>query len=124
MITGHKSFEIVKSSNSIKTNTLNKRKMDSFQTASSLYGHPEELLTYGNKLHLCCLYEKFIFESFFVDSIDVKGDVKFEKPLSVADTEGVGLQLLEEKGVPLTTEDFPPIRSLILTQNVKVNKLI
>ncbi len=52
--------------------------------------------------------------------MDVNGDVTFEKPLSVTDTEGIGLHLLEEKGVLLSTENFPPIRSLTLTNNVKV----
>ena len=44
----------------------------------------------------------------------------FEKPLSVANSESVGLQLLEEKAVPLNADIFPPVGSLTFTSNVQV----
>lgn len=96
--------------------------METFNSDSALYGHPDELLVYG-KLRCPFNLKKIKFQScwtFSEDSLDVNGDVTFEKPLSVTDTEGIGLQLLEEKGVLLSTENFPPIRSLTLTNNVKV----
>lgn len=59
------------------------------------------------------------------DSVAVQGDVTFEKPLFVNDTEGVGIQMLEENGILLSTKDFPPLRSITFKDNVRVrNNLI
>lgn len=60
----------------------------------------------------------------FIDSLTVQGDVTFEKPLSVNDTEGVGLQMVEENGILLSTKDFPPLGSITFKDNVKVKKMI
>ena len=53
--------------------------------------------------------------------MNIQGDVTFEKPISVDDTEGIGPQLLEEKGVLISTENFPPVKLLTLANNVEVH---
>lgn len=58
---------------------------------------------------------------FNVDSVDIQGEVTFEKPLSVTDAEGVGLQQLEENGMLLSTENFPPHHSFTFASSVTVS---
>jgi hypothetical protein len=58
----------------------------------------------------------------FIDSVNVQGDVTFEKPLSVNDSEGVGLQMVEENGILLSTKDFPPLGSITFKNNVNVRQ--
>ncbi|KZS11248.1 putative Closca [Daphnia magna] len=102
LVTGKKKFGNLKSKSDVFSKTLNQLPMDVFNTTSSLYGQPENLLIY--------------------DSLAVEGDVIFEKPLSISDTEGVGIKMLQEKGIILSTKDFPPIRSLTVTSNVMVKR--
>ena len=58
----------------------------------------------------------------FIDSVNVQGDVTFEKPLSVNDSEGVGLQMVEENGILLSTKDFLPLGSITFKNNVNVKQ--
>ncbi|XP_057379728.1 uncharacterized protein LOC130702079 [Daphnia carinata] len=102
LVTGKKRFENLKSKSNVLSKTINQLPMDVFNTTSSLYGQPGNLLIY--------------------DSIAVEGDVIFEKPLSVSDTEGVGIKMLEERGILLSTKDFPPTRSLTVASNVMVKR--
>ncbi|KAI9558066.1 hypothetical protein GHT06_014819 [Daphnia sinensis] len=102
LVTGKKKFENLKSMSDVFSKTINQLPMDVFNTTSSLYGQPGNLLIY--------------------DSIAVDGDVIFEKPLTVSDTEGVGIKMLEEKGILLSTKDFPPLRSLTVSGDVMVKR--
>jgi hypothetical protein len=51
VVTGKKRFENLNSNWDIFSKTFNQRPMDVFTTNSSLYGHTEELLTYGLTLN-------------------------------------------------------------------------
>ena len=57
-----------------------------------------------------------------IDSVTVQGNVTFEKPLSVNDTESIGLQMLEGNGILLSTKNFPPLGSITFKSNIKVRK--
>lgn len=61
---------------------------------------------------------------FHLDSLSTHGVVKFEKPVSAANIEGADLKRLTESGILLTTEQFPPLESVVFTNGLQVNKLI
>ncbi len=122
MVTGKKRFENLKSSRAVLSKTFNQRSMDIFTTNSSLYGHTEELLVYGLSLDFDYVANHVSFTFAFIDSVNVQGDVTFEKPVSVSDSEGVGLQMLEENGILLSTKDFPPLGSITFKNKVNVRQ--
>lgn len=49
VVNGQKRFSHVTSNNDVFSQTINSQPMDQFNNQTSLYGHPDELLVYGQK---------------------------------------------------------------------------
>ena len=122
-MSGRKTFQSISSGQNVTSNTFNGKTMDQFNTSASLYGSPNLKLNYGNN---CQFQAEFLntWRYFWIlDSLEMQGNVVFQKQIFAFAIDGIDLNRLEESSILLDTEIFPLFNSITFTASITVMDL-